>query len=85
MIVYYNRLFYSDYSRHLPALTTPRESHACGSYALAGGQVVTSTLSAIYKKKTISVQQMLIVTGGTGPDGDLASTEVACIWKLTKL
>ena len=31
------------------------------------------------KNKTISVQQMLIVTGGTGPDGDLASTEVACV------
>ena len=45
--------------------------------------MVKSTLSAIYNKnnknKIISVQQMLIVTGGTGPDGDLASTEVACI------
>ena len=42
--------------------------------------MVTSTLSGLtIKKKTISVQQMLIVTGGTGPDGDLASTEVACI------
>ena len=34
---------------------------------------------------TISVQQMLIVTGGAGPDGDLASTEVACVVKLTEL
>jgi len=46
--------------KHLPALITTRKSHACGSYALAGGQ-------------------MLIVTGGTGPDGDIASTEV--MWK----
>ena len=40
---------------------------------------------SLHKNKTISVQQMLIVTGGTGPDGDLASTEVACVVKLTEL